>query len=187
MTWADLKPWLGKIAPMLGATLGGPLGAAAGAVVGKALGVEDPTPEKVMKTITDGNLTPEQMTSLQLAELAHAEKMAELGFKNVQDLAELEFKDRDSARNREIQVKDKTPSIGFYLLTTGFYGLIAFFCLCALKPDLKPNAEVMDILKIMVGSLGTAWIGSVNYYYGSTSGSRSKDLLLHNSTPVTKE
>jgi len=184
MDWGDIKPWLAKLAPMLGTALGGPLGAAAGALVSSALGAKDTSPQSVADAIKTGALTGEQIAALKKAEQDFQIQMTALNLGSVEKLAELDFKNTQGAREREMVVKDRTPAVGFYLLTLGFYGLLAFFCASAMNPNLKPNAEVMDILKIMIGSLGTAWVGAVNYYYGTTQGSRDKDVMLHQSTPV---
>lgn len=42
-------------------------------------------------------------------------------------------------------------------------------------------------LLIMFGSLQTAWILSMNFYYSSTSGSKEKDKLLADSVQVRRD
>jgi hypothetical protein len=151
-----------KIAPMLGAALGGPLGAAAGQLVGDAFGIKDATPESIQAAIQTGTLGPDQIVQLKKAEQDFQLRMQEMGFKDAEALAELAFKDRDSARNREIQVKDRTPAIGFYGITLGFFGILAWML------HKSPPPESKDVLNIMLGSLGTAWITAVAYYYGAS-------------------
>jgi hypothetical protein len=87
----------------------------------------------------------------------------------------------DSARNREIQIatSDKvpklnkliTPILGLFV-TVGFFGLLTLAAYKAFPPE---NERMLDI---MTGSLGTAWIGIVMYYFGSSaSSSRKQDSL----------
>ena len=181
MNWDDIKPWVAKVAPMLGTALGGPLGGAAGAIIGNALGIKDASPQAIQDAIKTGVLDAEHIVALKKAEEDFSLRMAELGYDNEKTLAELSFKDRDSARNREIQVKDKTPAIGFYLITLGFFGILGWML------HKEPPAGSRDVLNIMLGSLGTAWITAVAYYYGSSAGSVRKDSLLHQSSPADKE
>jgi hypothetical protein len=36
----------------------------------------------------------------------------------------------------------------------------------------------------MLGSLGTAWISVVAFWFGSTNSGQKKDVMLYNSTPA---
>lgn len=76
------------------------------------------------------------------------------------------------ARAREIAVKDKTPMVLAYTITGGFFGLLAIMIF-----HILPNAN-QTLLNVMVGSLGTAWIGIVNYYFGSSQGSAKKSETI---------
>jgi hypothetical protein len=58
------------------------------------------------------------------------------------------------------------------LTTVGFYGVLGYL----LKNGLPPNGG--EVLLIMIGSLGAAWGSAVQYFVGSSSGSKSKTDLL---------
>ncbi len=99
------------------------------------------------------------------------------------ELEGLIFKDMADARNREVVIStsDKAPLINKITLpvlaafiTFGFFGLLAYMCKWEVPPSNK------DIINIMIGSLGTAWIGVVSYYFGSSSGSKDKDAQINN-------
>lgn len=177
MNWDDVKPWIAKFAPMVGTALGGPFGALAGAAVGQALGVKDAKPEDVAAAIKTGSLDGPQILELKKAEEQFKLEMAKLGIDSTQALEELAFKDRDSARNREVQIKDWTPRVLAYSITVGFFGVLIFM----LKWPVPPSGK--DVLNVMLGALGTAWISIVTYYFGSSAGSKAKDTLLYNSMP----
>lgn len=82
--------------------------------------------------------------------------------------------DRTSARQREVGVRDKTPMILAYGITLGFFGILAYMMKCDIPPANKTE------LDLILGSLGTAWIAVVSYYFGSSSGSRAKDDTIGN-------
>jgi len=176
--WDTIKPFVGKFAPMLGAAVGGPFGVAAGAIIGNVLGIKDAKPEDIKAAIANGTLTGEQIVALKLAEQEFSAKMAELDINSAKDLEALAAKDRDSARNREINIKDWTPRILAYGVTLGFFGLLSFL----LHREIPQSSK--DVLNVMLGSLGTAWISIISYYFGTTANSQVKTEMIHNSTPI---
>lgn len=166
----DWKSIVGSVAPWIGAALGGPLGSAAVGAVADALGLSDKTEGAIKQALA--GVTPEQMLALKNADQAFALKMQEIGFANIKDLETIAVGDRDSARKREIEVKDNTPKVLAYLVTGGFFGVLGFMLTNTVPVESK------DVLNLLLGSLGTAWISVISYYYGSTSGSRAKTELL---------
>lgn len=114
-------------------------------------------------------LPPEQ-------QLAFDSKMAEIQTNAELKLAELETQDRNSARQRESAVKDKTPAILAYSITAGFFGVLFFMMNYEI-----PLAE-KEVLFVMLGSLGTAWTGVIAYYFGSSAGSAAKHSMIERLT-----
>jgi hypothetical protein len=171
---SEVGNWIAKVAPMLGAALGGPFGAAAGELVSKALGTKDASLDSIQAAIQAGSLSPDQMVALKVAEDQFALQMEQAGFKNAADLAAIEFQDRDSARKMEEVTHDWTPRILALGITVGFFGLLGFL----VKHEVAPASR--DLLNIMIGTLGTAWVAVVTYYFGSSSGSKDKDQTIQN-------
>ncbi len=107
----------------------------------------------------------------------------------LQTLAEQQYgaqlQDAQNARAREVQVatsaqaplinKIASPVIAA-AVTTGFFGLLFYM----LKFNVPPANK--DVLNIMLGALGTAWITIVSYYFGSSSGSAEKNQQIKNLT-----
>lgn len=170
----DWKGTIGKVAPWLATALGGP---AAGLAIGalcKAAGLEPSleNAQKAAQMAAEGSLTGEQFLALRQSEDAFRLKMQEMDYKNLADLENIAFKDRDSARNREVLTKDMTPRIMAYGVTVGFFGLMIFM----MKWDVP--AANKDMLNIMLGALGGAWVSIISYYFGSSAGSAKKDETI---------
>lgn len=166
----NFKKILGSVAPFIGAMIGGPFGAAAGALVGKVLlGDENASPQQIEQAL--GKASPEQLVELRRVDTEYQAKMAKLGI-DEQKIAQM---DRDSARKREVRTKDKIPATLALLLTGGFFGVMASMMFFPIP------ATAVQVIDVMLGSLGTAWISVITYYFGSSYGSRMKtDLLKQN-------
>jgi hypothetical protein len=64
------------------------------------------------------------------------------------------------------------------LVTSGFFGLLAVLCYHKVPPS---NLAMMNIV---LGSLGTTWVGAMSFFFGTSRGSQRKDLLLFQSKPA---
>jgi hypothetical protein len=158
--------FLKSFAPLIGTALAGPLGAAAACFVADKLGIENKTVEAVSSALSASKLSPDQIAGIRAAEIEF-QKFCE---QNKIDLARLEVDNTKSARDMQIAVKSKTPEILSFLITLGFFGILAYMLTMEAKPG--------DALLIMLGSLGTAWAAVCNFWFGSTSGSARKTELL---------
>ena len=161
--------WLIKLVPTIATCLGGPLAGLAVTAVSKALGIDE---DKVQETIDKGKLNADQIAALQQAEIELKAKALELNL----NFEELAVKDRSSARDLQVQTKSFVPPLLAILVTTGFFGILAALML--------GYATKSDELMIMLGSLSSAWIGVISFYFGSSAGSQAKDQMIHNSTPT---
>lgn len=160
--------WLKAIAPTVASALGGPLAGLAVGVLGKAMGWEESTQEKVTDLLKSGNMTGDQVAAIKVAELELKKHESDNGFK----FAELEIRDRASAREMQVQTRSKIPGVLAIAITLGFFGILIGMMLGTFK------AAENSALLIMLGSLGTAWASVIAYYFGSTAGSAAKSELL---------
>lgn len=168
----DFLKTLGAIAPAIGTAIGGPFGALAGKAVQVALGLADGATQDDMAKALE-NATPEQLLAIKQADNQFKLDMEKLGV----DLAKIDAEDRDSARQREIAVKDKIPGLLAAFLTIGFFGLLALMCFHDIP---KENAAVLNI---MLGALGAGFSTMLAYYFGSSAGAARKDAMLLQATP----
>lgn len=169
-----MNDFLKTIAPTIASALLSPLGGIAVAALGSILGISDATTETISAAFTDGKITPDHLAEIRKLELQYKNEEAERGFK----YADLEFKDRDSARQMQIDTRSNTPTILTYLVTIGFFGVLTWMLVDEHVVNSPP-------LLIMLGSLGTAWTGCISFWFGTTQGSQNKDRMLLNSVPAT--
>ena len=168
-----MNDFLMKIAPTVASALLGPLGGVAVAGITKILGIDGGTVADVTKAISDGRVTPEQVAEIRKLELQYQADEKERGFR----YSELEFKDKDSARQMQIATKSSTPTVLTYMITVGFFSILGLM----LYDEAVVNSPP---LLIKLGSLGTAWTGCISYWFGTTSGSIQKTNLLAASAPT---
>lgn len=162
-----LKKLIGAVAPVLGGALGGPLGGVAGKFVADALGVDS---EDAALALIDQN--PESLLKIKEAEIAFETRMRELDI----DLVEIHAKDRASARDLA-----KSTSLMPQIILGGLY-TAAY--LSTLFMFITGNVEVQEQHSTMVfslmGSLGAVQIQILNFFFGSSSGSKEKTVALAN-------
>ena len=149
---------LKTMAPGLATLVAGPLGGVAVKAIAEKFGVED---------------TLEAVTNAIQSDPEAAMKLREI------DLKELEAhaKDRDSARDREVQIatSDKAPMLNKVVtpvLALGVVGLSFILFAILIFVDVKPEAK--DILIYILGVLSAAVTQILSYYFGSSQGSKDK-------------
>ena len=157
------------VAPTIASAVGGPLAGMAVRTISDALlGKPDGTEEELAQAALAA--TPEQLLALKKAEQDFIVQMRELDI----DLERIGNQDRDSARNREIKLKDVTPKVLAAIITVGYFGVLFWM----LNYGLPVNGG-SEAMLVMLGTLGTAWGGIVAYYFGSSAGSRDKNETIN--------
>ena len=164
--------WIKTVAPMIGTAIGGPLGGMAVGMLAEKLGVQEKTINAVTNAISETKLTPEQVSSIRQAEIEFQKFLGQ----NKIDLERINMENTQGARQMHIANKSKTPEILSFVITIGFFGILAYM--------LTMNAKPSEALRIMLGSLGTAWAAVCNFWFGSTSGSARKTEMLAQAQPI---
>jgi hypothetical protein len=145
--------------------MGGFLGAFKGLIGG------DPV-KAVGDLIDQFHLSPEQKAQLQQATQQLELQREQMTDARDEALASIREQDVDSARKRQAAVKDWVPSLLAIGVTLGFFGILA----ALVFRDIPQTGQ--QVLYAMVGSLGTAWIAIIGYYFGSSAGEGTKTDIL---------
>ena len=160
-------PLLGQVAPTIATALGGPLAGVAVKTLSSALfGHEDGTEEQISEAMSSAS--PDQLAAIKKIDADFKVQMKSLDI----DLERIAAGDRDSARQMQRDTKDWVPKVLAIVITLGFFGILIWMLLNGMP---KTGTEA---LLMMLGALGTAWTGVVNFYYGSSAGSKAKNDLL---------
>jgi len=154
---------LAQVAPTVATALGGPLAGLAVKTLSEAMfGHQDASESDVSAALM--NATPEQLQKLKETDATFKLKMKELDI----DLEKIAAGDRDSARNMQMHTNDWIPRAMAILVTFGFFGILTWL----LTKGVPPTGS--ETLIYMLGALGTAWTGIVQFYFGSSAGSKAK-------------
>lgn len=160
-------PLLGQVAPTIATALGGPLAGVAVKTLSNVLLGNDSGSEDDVKAAM-ATATPDQLAALKKIDADFKVQMKELDI----DLERIAAGDRDSARRMQTETKDWVPKLLSIVITLGFFGILVW----VLVQGMPPTGT--EALLMMLGALGTAWTGVVNFYYGSSAGSKAKNDLL---------
>jgi hypothetical protein len=164
---AKFGPLLGQVAPTIATALGGPLAGVAVKTLSNALfGHEDATEAQISDAMASA--TPDQLAAIKMIDADFKVQMKSLDI----DLERIAAGDRDSARQMQRDTKDSTPKILAYFITFGFFGALVWILVFGIP---KTGTEV---ILMMLGSLSTSWTGVVQFYYGSSAGSKAKTDAL---------
>lgn len=157
--------FLTNVVPWIGAAATGNVPALismAAETVSKAVGKPVASNLDAISAAVSG-ATPEQLIALKQADNDFAAKMQAMGFEHEEDLIKIANDDRANARARQMTLKDRIPAILAIGITTGFFGLLATMMHIAPPPATK------ELMNVMLGALGTAWIQVTSYYFGSSA------------------
>lgn len=174
----DLKDFVRKVAPTVATALGGPL--AGGVVTGLSqifLGTADGTVSDIAAVAANGQLTGEQITELKKLELTLKAEESERGFR----YADLEFRteqlflaDVQSAREREIAVKDNMPQI---ITAVAFAVYVMEFIFFA-SGNMPSDEFTKALITRAFGTVDGILLGCVAYFIGSSRGSKNSGDAL---------
>ena len=165
--WNGAKQVLGLVAPALASAIGTPAAGMAVSAILTALDLDPATPAADIAKAVE-RASPDMLLQLKKADADFQIAMQRLEV----DVQALSQKDRADARAREVAVRDRVPAVLAVLMTSGFFGLLAYLMIH------EPPAGSRDVLNILLGSLASGWMGAVSYYFGSSSGSAGKDATI---------
>lgn len=161
------KSIVSSVAPTLAGMLEGPLAGVAVGMLAEAL-LEDPqaTEDDIATTLSAAKVA--DLNKLKNLEKEVRVQLRELGIRENQ----LAYEDKAGNRRRQQYLRESMPGILSILLTVGFFGVLT----AMITGHASPEGEA--VLQVMLGALSTAWIGSMQFFFGTTQSSRDKNQWL---------
>lgn len=155
MDWKDIAGMVGKAAPIVGTLLGGPAGTLVGGLVSAALGTDN-TPDAVSAALIGNPDAIVKIQELQTSAKVQLQQLAVTAEAN-------RLLDVQSARARQsANPNDKTPQYLAWGVSVGFFATLGLVMFAHLE------GAAQNLLLVMTGTLQTAWVAIISYYFGSS-------------------
>jgi hypothetical protein len=177
-SWKDVGGFLANSAPLIGAALPIPGGAAIGGLIAAALGTGN-DPDQVMAHL---QANPDAIVKVKQIEADHERDLRSIAMQGEANRLAAETAriqadsaDRASARAREVAVHDWTPSVLAWLVIGSNVALIGGIALGYVHPT---DTMVAGLVGTSLGYLVSESKAVLAYYFGSSTGSKDKDVTL---------
>jgi len=169
--WNNIKGIVGKVAPVLGNAIVPGIGGVAGSLISNVLGCNN-TPESIESSLLTAQ--PEQLNKLRKLENEHKEKLIELGIEN----DKLFIKDKQNARQREIDIVKATGKKDYNLYILAWSVIIGFFILCGILMKYPLPQGSNEVVFMLFGALSTGFGTVLSYFFGSSKSSSDKTNII---------
>jgi len=157
---------LKTVAPILGTAIGGPFGGMAVKALVSGLGGDENTTETQMQELI-ASANPEVLAKIKQIEADFKTEMKALGIKE----KDLNVKDRNSARTMGMNTTLFPQMIISTIFITAF-SVILYTAFTGLS-DMGETQKT--IVNILLGILSAGVVQVMNFWFGSSSGSKEKD------------
>lgn len=184
LDWKGIAEGVAKLGlPLLGTAIGGPAGAAVGAALASAIpgGDKIQTPQDMVQVLTS---SAEALQKAKEFEATHQEHLLQLSTQFQMASFQAEVDDRNSARQREIQLdqSNTAPMLSKLItpiLALGIIGLtFIMFGTLAYLTDGDVNQGQKEVIIYILGALTALASQVVAYYFGSSRGDAVKAQQL---------
>ena len=161
---STIKSVVGSVAPTIATALGGPFAGVAMKFLAERLGVEDTG--KVEEFLAAASENPGSLMELKRMEREFEQFMVEADIK----LYELDVRDRESARDMASQKGILIQAILSGAYTVGYFATLW----TVMAGGINVEPEYNGLVQTLLGALGAAQLQVLNFWFGSSRGSKDK-------------
>ena len=165
MSWQKI---VASIAPTIATALGSPIAGMAITAVTSALGLAPDAKDEAINAAITAN--PDLLLKLKESEIAFKQRIAELGI----DLERIHSEDRNSARNRQVQLKDQVPNVLAFVVIVGFFATVGY----VFSGNIMLVGEQGILVGTIIGYVSAKADQVLSYFFGSSSGSDKKNQIM---------
>ncbi len=165
---SGFKDVVSSVLPFIGSLIGGPFGGKAASMLAEVItGNSSSSEEEIMAKITNAN--PELIAKLRRIDIDFKKHIIDADIETIQ----ISALDRANARKKEIMTSDKMPAILSLILSASMISIIATLMFHSMPEESR------QVVNILTGSVGTAWLQSVTYYFGTNKSSQNKTEMIY--------
>lgn len=163
----DWKQTLGTVAPAIATALGTPLAGVAVSMACRALGLTEDSEDALQAAVVGAD--PQV-----LVQLREVDRKFEIEMKRLDiDLARISAQDRDSARGLAKAKGIKTQAGLSVIFIAGFFFIFSVF-VYAMFAGAKLDNAFVALFSALIGILTASVTQIMNFWFGSSSGSKEK-------------
>ena len=169
MNWKSIVK---NVAPVLGTALGGPFGGMATKAIANAVIGETELTGPDLEAELESVITGDRDALLKIKEL---DKQFDRDMKQLDvDILAIEAEDRASAR----QLAEKTSLKPQIILASVYVLAFAVILVIVFTGQIELSDQQSDMANILIGILSAGLLQIMNFFYGSSSGSKEKTAKL---------
>jgi hypothetical protein len=175
-TLSDIGQTVAQFAPLLGGVIAGPAGAAVGSIVAAKFGGNTQDLEDLNKRISRDPEAQIKCLQIQSDHEIQLQSLIVTAENNriTAETNQLKIQTDDIANARTLQdVKTRTFLIAF----TSSLILICLYCV---RSETNMNEAELSIISLVLGGALTEWKAIMNFFFGTSIGSKKKDDVISN-------
>jgi len=124
---------------------------------------------------------PQALVKLKEFEMTHAERLQELQL----DEVKAQLADVQNARGRQNAHEEATGKTDYNLYILAWTIVVGFFGLIGIMMYVAIPAASNNIIYMLFGTLGAGFGSVMQYFFGSSKGSKDKTILMNNMKKVS--
>lgn len=174
MDWSKVADVVGGAAPIVGTIFGGPVGAAAGGIISGICSLFGADPKDPADLLAKIQADPDAVLKLREFELRNKVELEKVALESDR----MHLQDISDARSREVAGIQATGKRDAFLYVLATSVVIAFGAICFVLIYEPIPEGANQVVLLLFGGLVAGFTQVMNYFFGSSKGSKDKTNLM---------